>query len=112
MLRMLYIALLLRATATVATGSGDGFRPPVSVYDVTWSDAVYPGAEFGTASMPVGNGDAAANVWWHEGALFALLAKGDAWTEWHDLFKIGRLRTPARHPVTHTHHLSHCISPT
>eukprot|EP01043_Picozoa_sp_COSAG02_P060834 COSAG02_NODE_8039_length_2738_cov_1.677908_3_plen_48_part_00 len=42
--------------------------------------------------MPVGNGDTAANVWWHDGALFALLAKGDAWTEWHDLFKIGRLR--------------------
>ena len=105
---LLPLALLLRAT--VATG--DGFRPPVSMYDVTWYDAVYPGAEFGTASMPVGNGDAAANVWWHEGALFALLAKGDAWTEWHDLFKIGRLRTPARHSVAHTHHLSHCISPT
>lgn len=71
---------------------GRGFRPPLSSYDVVWRDASYPGAEFGTSSMPVGNGDAAANVWWHDGALFALLAKGDAWTEWHDLFKIGRLR--------------------
>ena len=89
------LVTLILLGAGFACASG-GFQPDVSAYDVTWNDPAYPGAEFGTASMPLGNGDAAANVWWHEGALFALLAKGDAWTEWHDLFKIGRLRASSR----------------
>jgi len=74
------------------TASALPVRLPVSAYDVTWQDPTYPGQEFGTASLPVGNGDAAANIWWDQGSLYALLAKGDAWSEWHDLLKLGRLK--------------------
>ena len=72
----LRLALLL-----LAPGTACGWVP-LSAYDVRWDDAAYAGAEFGTASMPVGNGDAAANVWWHEGALYALLARSGAWSAW------------------------------
>ena len=89
---LLALGALLLATSAAASPTAGGFRPPVSAYDVVWDDAEYAGAEFGTASMPVGNGDAAANVWWHDGALYALLAKGDAWSAWHDLLKVGRLK--------------------
>jgi hypothetical protein len=88
----LRLALLL-----LAPGTACGWVP-LSAYDVRWEDAAYAGAEFGTASMPVGNGDAAANVWWHEGALYALLAKGDAWSAWHDLLKVGRVRISLQPP--------------
>ncbi len=44
-------------------------------------------------SMPVGNGDLAANVWTEQnGDLVLLVAKADAWTEWGKLVKLGRVR--------------------
>ena len=63
------VALALLSALTLSAPSAAGFRPDVSTYDVTWNDTAYPGAEFGTASMPLGNGDAAANIWYHDGAL-------------------------------------------
>src|SRR5271155_1896440 len=57
--------------------------------DVTWT-------VLGTNendSMPVGNGDVAANVWTEQnGDLVLLVAKDDAWTEWGQLAKPGRVR--------------------
>lgn len=47
-----------------------------------------------SGSMPIGNGDLAANVWAEEdtGDLLVLLAKSDAWDEWGRLLKLGRVR--------------------
>lgn len=44
-------------------------------------------------SMPIGNGDLAANVWTEQnGDLVFLVAKSDAFTEWGKLVKLGRIR--------------------
>ena len=44
-------------------------------------------------SMPIGNGDLAANVWTEQnGDLLLLVAKADAWTELGKLVKLGRVR--------------------
>ena len=44
-------------------------------------------------SMPLGNGDLAANVWTEQnGDLLLLVAKADAWTETDKLIKLGRIR--------------------
>ncbi len=70
-----------------AAGS-DGSRF-IADNDVTWTS-------LGTDendSMPIGNGDLAANVWTEQkGDLVLLVAKSDAWTETGKLAKLGRLR--------------------
>src|ERR1700735_4260108 len=44
-------------------------------------------------SMPIGNGDIAANVWTEQnGDLVLLVAKSDAWTELGKIVKLGRVR--------------------
>jgi alpha-L-fucosidase 2 len=44
-------------------------------------------------SMPIGNGDLAANVWTEQnGDIVLLLAKADAWSENGQLLKLGRVR--------------------
>ncbi|HVS73265.1 MAG TPA: DUF5703 domain-containing protein [Phycisphaerae bacterium] len=44
-------------------------------------------------SMPLGNGDFAANVWTEQsGDILLLLAKSDAWAETGNLLKLGRVR--------------------
>src|SRR5882762_11844265 len=44
-------------------------------------------------SMPIGNGDLAANVWTEQnGDLVLLVAKSDAWSEMGKLLKLGRVR--------------------
>ncbi len=57
--------------------------------DVTWT-------ALGTNendSMPIGNGDLAANVWTEQnGDIVLLVAKSDAWTELGKLVKLGRVR--------------------
>ena len=69
-------------------GADDGFHF-VKGYDVIWTAV-------GTNendSMPIGNGDLAANVWTEQtGDLVLLLAKSDAWAGSGDLLKLGRLR--------------------
>ncbi len=45
------------------------------------------------SSMPIGNGDIAANVWTEQnGDVVILLAKSDAWSENGQLLKLGRVR--------------------
>ncbi len=72
--------------------SAQGVPDPISFIagdDVTWTS-------LGTNendSMPIGNGDLAANVWTEEnGDLVLLVAKADAWTELGNLVKLGRVR--------------------
>src|SRR5882762_5749300 len=53
-------------------------NPFVTVNDVTWTELGHNEND----SMPIGNGDLAANVWTEQnGDLMLLVAKADAWTE-------------------------------
>jgi alpha-L-fucosidase 2 len=64
-------------------------NPFVSVNDVTWTTL----GQNENDSMPIGNGDLAANVWTEQnGDLVLLVAKDDAWTELGKLVKLGRVR--------------------
>lgn len=46
-----------------------------------------------SGSMPLGNGDVAANVWWEpSGDLVLYIAKSDSWDEHARLAKVGRVR--------------------
>ena len=61
----------------------------IAANDVTWNSL---GASEND-SMPIGNGDLAANVWTEtNGDLVLLVAKADAWTELGQLVKLGRVR--------------------
>lgn len=61
----------------------------ISEYDVVWTS-------LGTNendSLPVGNGDLAANVWTEtNGDVVVLLAKNDAWSDTGSIVKLGRVR--------------------
>jgi alpha-L-fucosidase 2 len=83
--KVVTVALLL-ACLSAAGSAGSRF---VADNDVTWTA---PGADEND-SMPIGNGDLAANVWTEQnGDLVLLVAKSDAWTETGKLVKLGRLR--------------------
>jgi len=57
--------------------------------DVTWTTLGHDEND----SMPIGNGDVAANVWTEaNGDLVLLVSKSDAWTELNKLVKLGRIR--------------------
>ena len=61
----------------------------VAQNDVTWTTL----GKNENDSMPIGNGDIAANVWTEQtGDLVLLVAKSDAWTETGKIVKLGRLR--------------------
>src|ERR1700681_2270583 len=61
----------------------------VSINDVTWTTLGLNEND----SMPIGNGDLAANVWTEQnGDLLILVAKADSWTELGKLVKLGRVR--------------------
>ena len=62
---------------------------PVSAHDVIWTS---PSRDV-SGSMPIGNGDLAANVWVDaDGALSMYLSKSDAWDDNARLLKLGRIR--------------------
>lgn len=66
-----------------------GAAPFVTMNDVTWHTL---GSDENN-SMPIGNGDLAANVWTEQnGDIVLLVAKGDAWSENGQLLKLGRVR--------------------
>jgi alpha-L-fucosidase 2 len=87
-MKFLTVFLIAGAFAfhTQAAPAGYDF---MSGYDVKWNS-------LGTNendSMPIGNGDLAANAWTEQnGDLVLLLAKADAWTELGKLVKLGRVR--------------------
>ena len=78
----------MAAVVSPVRAAKDGFGF-VRDHDVTWNTT-------GTNendSMPIGNGDIAANVWTEQnGDLILLLAKADAWAENCQLMKPGRVR--------------------
>ncbi|MFO0827817.1 MAG: DUF5703 domain-containing protein [Phycisphaerales bacterium] len=62
---------------------------PVGANDVVWTAP----SRDESGSMPIGNGDLAANVWVDAGGTLSLyLAKSDAWDDNARLLKLGRLR--------------------
>ena len=87
-MRLLVAMSFIAIVALRVEAVTDGFDL-VRGNDVTWSS-------LGTNendSMPIGNGDIAANVWTEQnGDLVLLVAKADAWTEACKLVKLGRLR--------------------
>jgi alpha-L-fucosidase 2 len=84
---MVLLGLSMSCLGTaVAQTSGNHF---VSVNDVTWTTL----GQNENDSMPIGNGDLAANVWTEQnGDLVLLVAKADAWSELGKLDKLGRVR--------------------
>jgi alpha-L-fucosidase 2 len=82
------VLVLLSLTAVAKAAPGDG-NPFIAGNDVTWTT-------LGTNendSMPIGNGDLAANVWTEQnGDIVLLVAKSDAWSENGQLLKPGRIR--------------------
>jgi alpha-L-fucosidase 2 len=81
--------LPLFASCLYALGGLDTGSRLVSENDVTWTTL----GENENDSMPIGNGDIAANVWTEQnGDLVLLVAKSDAWTETGKIVKLGRLR--------------------
>ena len=66
-----------------------------SAQNIAWDN---PGGEL--ASMPVGNGDVAGNVWVEgNGDVVFYLAKSDAWNEQDRLLKVGRVRVSFEPPL-------------
>ena len=90
MIRAIHIvkhALCFSFLATFAAMASE--NPFVAVNDVTWTELGHNEND----SMPIGNGDLAANVWTEQnGDLVLLVAKADAWTELGKLAKLGRVR--------------------
>jgi alpha-L-fucosidase 2 len=81
-----YLLSFFFLTTIAAMASENRF---VSANDVTWTDLGHNEND----SMPIGNGDLAANVWTEQnGDLVLLVAKADAWTELGKLVKLGRVR--------------------
>jgi alpha-L-fucosidase 2 len=65
-------------------------------YNVDWNS---PSDDY-NGSMPIGNGDLAANVWVEpNGDLVFLVSKSDAWSARHDLLKLGRVRVRMNPPL-------------
>jgi alpha-L-fucosidase 2 len=83
---MLVVCVLGAAKALSASPAGNRY---VAANEVKWTS-------LGTNendSMPIGNGDLAANVWTEKnGDIVLLVAKADAWTEMGKLVKVGRVR--------------------
>ena len=87
-MRLLILCLIAVVFITRSHAAATGYDF-VAGYDVNWQT-------LGTNendSMPIGNGDIAANVWTEQnGDLVLLLAKSDSWAESGNLLKLGRLR--------------------
>jgi hypothetical protein len=81
--------LMMSALFTFATDATCRATDPLESCNVVWDS---PSADQ-NGSMPIGNGDIAANVWMEPGGeLVLLLSKTDAWNENADLLKLGRVR--------------------
>jgi alpha-L-fucosidase 2 len=100
------ILLASLAFASHSLGQMHSGSPFAGANDVTWNSL----GKNENSSMPIGNGDLAANIWTEQnGDLVLLVAKSDAWSENGQLLKLGRVRvtlTPnpfaAPAPVTQT----------
>jgi alpha-L-fucosidase 2 len=87
--RILPISVALAALPVFAGNFSGAVKRYVAVNDVTWNSL----GNDENDSMPIGNGDLAANVWTDQnGDLVILVAKADAWMEYGKLVKLGRVR--------------------
>jgi len=91
----LFFSFLFLAFFSISTismrgqGVASGGNPFIAQNDVTWTTL----GNDENDSLPIGNGDIAANVWTEQnGDLVLLVAKADAWTELGKLVKLGRVR--------------------
>jgi hypothetical protein len=81
---LMLCTLLLCMSCTPSAKKAD-----ISEYNVLWESQ----SRNSRGSMPVGNGDIAANVWVdHTGELQFYISKTDAWNENGSLLKIGKLK--------------------
>jgi len=86
---LLSLSLLSFASAALAQTEKTFINPQPAASNVTWHTL---GANEND-SMPLGNGDIAANVWTEQnGDIVVLLAKADAWAEHGQIIKLGRVR--------------------
>jgi hypothetical protein len=86
-LQSIVLALLITCVGAAVALARE--NPFVSVNNVTWTELGHNEND----SMPIGNGDLAANVWTEQsGDLVLLVAKADAWSELGKLDKLGRVR--------------------
>jgi alpha-L-fucosidase 2 len=86
-LQIVSLGLCMACLGTVIALAAE--NPFVSINDVTWTELGHNEND----SMPIGNGDLAANVWTEQnGDLLVLVAKSDSWTELGKLVKLGRVR--------------------
>ena len=70
----------------LASAIASAHAQSVAENDVTWTALGYNEND----SMPIGNGDLAANVWTEQnGDLVLLVSKSDAWSELNKLLKLG-----------------------
>ncbi|MGD0940215.1 MAG: DUF5703 domain-containing protein [Terracidiphilus sp.] len=84
---ILILALCAASPCTAESHAAE--NPFVTGNDVAWTGL----GRNENDSMPIGNGDLAANVWTEQsGDLVLLVAKSDAWTEMGKLVKLGRVR--------------------
>ncbi len=83
------VAMVICAVLFAAAAVWAAAAPSISVNDVKWTGL----GQNENDSMPIGNGDLAANVWTEQnGDIVLLVAKADAWTELGKLVKLGRVR--------------------
>src|SRR3954454_19192279 len=86
-IRILCIALYVAGLGNARVRAAH--RPLVAANDAVWTAL----GQNENDSMPIGNGDLAANVWTEQnGDLVLLVSKSDAWTEMGQLVKLGRVR--------------------
>lgn len=82
-------ALLLVSSIFAAASALADVGPDESKNNVVWNSL----GSSENDSMPIGNGDVAANVWTERnGDLVLLIAKSDAWSEVGKLVKLARIR--------------------
>jgi alpha-L-fucosidase 2 len=85
-LTLLALCTLAFGASSAPASAGNRF---VALNDVKWTAL----GQNENDSMPIGNGDLAANVWTEQnGDLVLLVAKADAWTELGKLVKLARIR--------------------
>lgn len=86
----------LAALALISNGIRAGAQDVMEQYNVVWDSP----SEDHNGSMPIGNGDLAANVWVEpNGDLVFYISKSDAWSAGQDLLKLGRVRIKMDPPL-------------
>lgn len=85
----LFFGIQTKALETAVSANLDNFNV---VWDSPSTDC--------NGTMPIGNGDLAANVWVEpNGDLLFYLSKSDAWSSGQELLKLGRVRVRLEQPL-------------